>query len=183
MIIVHLTGHMSNIRSMISNTLKVIDGMQIQGSLSCLSSIHLTLCKLDQILAKTALIFIDQIFLTLNLIILILLIIIQKIHRPVDIFAKLLGHTVHHTVTLRDRKSRIIKKTLLKKIEISLILQILLVIFNKPAYQLLDLRNEREQYNNCCQTEHSIQKCDCYRCHGHVHKCKMYDRISCIKDY
>jgi len=179
----HLAGHMCNIRSMITNTLKVIDRMQIQRSLSCLCRIHLSLGQLDQIFSKTTFILVDQILFSLNLIVFILLIVIQKVHSSVDIFAEFLGHSVHYTVALCDGKGRVIQKTLLQKIKVRLIFQVLFVILHKPAYQLLDLWNEREQHDNCCQTEDCVQKGDRYRCHRHIHKCKMYKCIHCVEDH
>ena len=48
-------------------SLKVIDSVQIKGGLARLGGVHLTFGELDQILSKTALIFVDQVFLTLYL--------------------------------------------------------------------------------------------------------------------
>ena len=173
---------MCNIRSMISNALKVIDRMQIQRNLCGLCRIHLALCKLDQILTQTALIFVDQIFLTLNLIVLILLIIIQKIHGSVDILAKFFGHAVHRTVTLSNCKCRVIDQTFFQKIEVCLILQFLCTVFHKHAHQFFKLRNKWKQNNNCSYTEHGIQCCDRYRSHDHIHKSEMHDSICGIED-
>ena len=107
-VIMHFIGHMCDVGSVIANSLKVIDRVQIKGGLARLGGVHLTFGELDQILSKTALIFVDQVFLTLYLVIFILLIIIQKVHSSVYILTKLLGHTIHSTMTLSDCKCRII---------------------------------------------------------------------------
>ena len=183
MVVMHFICHMRNIRSMISDALKVIDRMQIQRNLCGLCRIHLALCKLDQVLTQTALIFVDQIFLTLNLIVFILLIIIQKIHRTVDVFTEFLGHSVHCTVTLCDCKRRIIDQTFLKKIKIRFIFKLFCTVLNQIANKLLEFRNKREQYYNRRHTEYGIQCCDRYRCHNHIHKSEMYKCIYNIEDH
>ena len=53
-----------DVGSVIANSLKVIDCVQIKGGLARLGGVHLTFGELDQILSKTALIFVDQVFLT-----------------------------------------------------------------------------------------------------------------------
>ena len=182
MIVMHFIGHMCNIRCMISNSLKVIDRMKIQGCLTGLCRIHLTFGKLDQIFSQSALVLIDQIFFTLYLIIFILLIIIQKIHSTVYVLTKLLCHTIHGTVTLSHSKCRIIEQTFFQKIEICLVFQFFCTVFYQIAYQLLDLRNEWEKNNYSSHTENGIQKCDGNRAHDHIHKSEMHDRIQGIED-
>ena len=174
---------MCNVRCMIPDSLKVIDRMKIQGNLSCLCCIHLTLGKLDQIIPKTTLVLVDQVFLTLNFVIFILLIIIQKVHCPVDILTQLLGHSVHCTVALTDSKCRIVDQTFLKEIEVCLILQFLSTVFDQITYQFLKLRNKWEQNHNCCHTEYGIQSCNGYRSHDYIHKFEMNDCIDCVKDH
>ena len=98
----HFVGHMCDVGSVIANSLKVIDSVQIKGGLARLGGVHLTFGELDQILSKTALIFVDKVFLTLYLVIFILLIITQKVHSSDYILTKLLGHTIHSTMTLSD---------------------------------------------------------------------------------
>ena len=151
--------------------------------MSCLCCIHLTLGELDQVITQTALVFVDQVFLTLNLVVFILLIIIQKVHRTVDILAEFLGHSVHCTVTLCDCKRRIIDQTFLKKIKIRFILKLFCTVLNQIANKLLEFRNKREQYYNRRHTEYGIQCCDRYRCHDHIHKSEMYKCIYSIEDH
>ena len=109
----HLVGHMRNIRSMVSDTLKVTDRVQIQRYLTGLYRVHLTLCQLNQIFSQTAFIFVNQIFFSLYFVKLILLIFIQQIHGSVDILAKFLCHAVHRTVTLCNCQCRIVQQTFL----------------------------------------------------------------------
>ena len=70
----HLVRHMCDIRCVVTDTLKVTDRMQIQGYLTGLCRVHLTFGQLDQILAQTALVFVDQVFFSLYFIELVLLI-------------------------------------------------------------------------------------------------------------
>ena len=180
LILMHITGHICNIRSMISDTFKVIDRMQIKRNLPCLCCVHLMLCKLDQIITQTAFILIDQIFLFLNLVELTLLVFIQKIHCTVNILTKLLRHTAHCSVALTDRKCRIRKKTLFQKIKVCFIFQFFCAVFYEPAYQLLKFINKRKQNTYRYQTEHGVQQGNRYRRHNIVQKIKMdkcIDRI------
>ena len=153
----HFTGHIGNVGCMVTDSLKVIDGMKIKGCLPCLGTVHLMLCELHQIFPKTAFVFIDQVLFSLYLIKFILLIFIQKVHGTVDILAKLPCHTAHGTMTLSNSKCRIIQKTFFQKIKVCFIFQFLCTVFYKPAHQLLDLRYEREKNTYCCYTEYSIQ--------------------------
>ena len=109
----HLVRHMCDIRCVVTDTLKVTDRMQIQGYLTGLCRVHLTFGQLDQILAQTALVFVDQVFFSLYFIELVLLILVQQIHGSVYILAKFLRHTVHRTVTLCDCQCRIVQQTFL----------------------------------------------------------------------
>ena len=88
------------------------------------------LCQLDQIIAQAAFIFVDQVFFSLNLVKLALLILIQKVHCTVNILTKLLCHTTHGTVALSNRKCRIIQKTFFQKVEVCLVLQFLCTVFH-----------------------------------------------------
>ena len=85
-------------------------------------------------------------------------------------------------MALTDCKCRIVDQTLLKKVKVCFVFQFFCAVFYKHAYQFLKLRNEREQYDNCCHTEHCVQGSDRYWCHDHIHKSKMYDRIRGIED-
>ena len=133
----HLICHMCDIRCVIPDSFKVIDRMQIQGNLSCLCCIHLTLGELDQVITQTALVFVDQVFLTLNLVVFILLIIIQKVHRTVDILAEFLGHSVHCTMALTDCKCRIVDQTFLKEVKVCFVFQFFCAVFYEHAHQFL----------------------------------------------
>ena len=138
------------------------------------------LCKLDQIIAQTTFILIDQVFLFLNFVELTLLVLIQKIHCTINILTKLLRHTAHCSVALTDRKCRIRKKTLFQKIKVCFIFQFFCAVFYQPAYQLLKFINKRKQNTYRYQTEHGIQQGNRYRRHNIVQKIKMdrcIDRI------
>ena len=153
----HFAGHIGNVGCMVTDSLKVIDGMKIKGSLLCLGAVHLMLCQLHQIVTKTALIFINQVLFSLYLVKFILLIFVQKVHGTVNILTKLLRHTAHGTMALSDCKCRIVQETFFQKVEIRLVFQFLCTVFHKPAHQLFNLRYEREENTYCCHTEYSIQ--------------------------
>ena len=153
----HFAGHICNVGCMVTDSLEVIDGMKIKGSLLCLGTVHLMLCQLHQIVTKTALIFINQVLFSLYLVKFILLIFVQKVHCTVNILTKLLCHTAHDTVTLSDCKCRIVQKTFFQKIKVCFIFQFLCTVFYKPTYQLFNLRYEREKNTYCCYTEYCIQ--------------------------
>ena len=142
---------------MVTDSLKVVNGMKIKGCLPCLGTVHLMLCQLHQIFPKTTFVFIDQVLFSLYLVKFILLIFVQKVHGTVNILTKLLRHTAHGTMALSDRKCRIVQKTFFQKVEICLVLQFLCTVFHKPAHQLFNLRYEWEQHTYSCHTEYSVQ--------------------------
>ena len=138
------------------------------------------LCQLDQIIAQAAFIFVDQVFFSLNLVKLALLILIQKVHCTVDILTKLLRHATHCSVTLSDCQCWIIQKTFFQKIEIRFVFQFFCAVFYQPAYQLLKFINKRKQNTYRYQTEHGVQQGNRYRRHNIIQKIKMdkcIDRI------
>ena len=172
-----------NIDRVIAQALKIADRVQKLGHLLGLSLGHFLSGQLHQISAKLILILINQIFLLLHLGKLLPGIILHQRNRASDIFPRLFRHSVHRHMTLHNRKRRIRQKTLLQKIKVRCVLDVLRCIPHQKKYKFLNILHKRQQQRNCCRPVDGIHQRDGKRAHHHIHKRKMYNCIGRVKHH
>ena len=144
--------------------------MQKLGHLLGLLRRHAVSGQLHKISAKLIFVFINQVFLLLDLIIFILGIILQQGKCTIQILAGFFCHTVHGGMTLGDSQCRVSKETFLQQIKISLLFQVLRIFFDQPEDQLLNLGDKWYQYQDGSHTEDAVHQGNSYRAHGHIHE-------------
>ena len=133
--------------------------------------------ELHQIGSQFIFVFVDQIFLFLNFVELIIWKIFQQCKGATDIFVCFLCHSVDCKLALCDCQWRIIEETFLKKIEICLLFVVFIGIFNKEEDKLFNLADKWSKNKDRQKPEYRIQKCHTERWHNFTHKWEMHDGI------
>ena len=151
-----LLCHSGNTTGMIGNSFKVTDRMQELGTLPCL--LLVLLCRRDthQIGSKLILVFINDLFFILYLIIGFCCILLHQMQGTHDIFLCASCHSVHNRMHLCKRKLRIAQEAFFQQIEIRLIFHLVFRFFDQPEYQLIDLLDKRCQDQDRYNTIYSI---------------------------